>query len=221
MMSLAKLFLQIHPSHHQSIRRIIPILVALAIGLIIISLFPSPYGVRGYKDYLPLHMMLETVAIVIAMQVAGLGWNAYSHKIPSNIVFLAAIFVGVAILDFSHMLSYEGMPDYVTPGSPDKGIDFWLAARLLSAIGLLIFSTFHLSTFRSITFRSLLITFIFILVGFIHWLVLFQHDLFPHIFFVTGSGLTALKTNTEYVIIAFCKSLERSFLLKATLFDCQ
>lgn len=199
----SKLFLQIHPSHHQAIRRTIPVLVLLSIGLIIISMIPSPYTIQGYKDYLPLHMMLETVAIVIAMQVAGLGWNAFSHKTPGNIIFLASIFFGVAILDFSHILSYAGMPDYVTPSSPDKGIDFWLAARLLSAIGLLIFATSALRSLVSKTSQYFLLIFILILIGSIHWLVLFNHDLFPHLFFVSGQGLTALKTNTEYTIIAF------------------
>lgn len=175
----------------------------LAIGLIIISMLPSFYTIQGFKNYLPLHMMLETIAIVIAMQVAGLGWNASSHKIPGNIVFLASIFFGIAILDFSHLLSYSGMPDYVTPSNPDKAIDFWLAARLLSAIGLLVFTLFSLRSLASKTFQYLFLISIILLIGFIHWLVLFHQDLFPHLFFIATQGLTPLKTNTEYTIIAF------------------
>ncbi len=199
----SKSFFQIHPSHKDSLRKIIPSLVVLAIGLIIISMIPSPCTIQGYKDYLPLHMMLETIAIVIAMQVAGLGWNAFSHKTVGNIIFLSSIFFGVAILDFSHMLSYAGMPDYVTPNSPDKAIDFWLAARLLSAIGLLVFALFPLRSLTSKTFQYLLLVFVFILIGLIHWLVLFNYNLFPHLFFIAGQGLTPLKTNTEYTITAF------------------
>lgn len=198
----SKLFFQIHPSHEESLRKILPSLILLVIGLILIAMIPSPYAIQGFKDYLPLHMMLETVAIVIAMQVAGLGWNAFNHKISGNIVFLAPIFFGVAILDFSHMLSYAGMPDYVTPNSVDKGIDFWLASRLLSAIGLLIFAIFSLRSLVSRISQYFLLAFIFVLIGFIHWLILFHHDLFPHLFFVSGQGLTVLKTNIEYTVIA-------------------
>ena len=83
----SKLFFQIHSDHKDSIRKIMPILLVLAMGLIILSILPSPYAIQGYKDYLPLHTMLETVAIVIAMQVAGLGWSAYSHVNPEcNII---------------------------------------------------------------------------------------------------------------------------------------
>lgn len=35
------------------------------------------------------------------------------------------------------MLSYVGMPDYVTPNSVAKGISFWLPARYLGAASLL------------------------------------------------------------------------------------
>lgn len=204
MMSLkSNAFFRIHPNHEQSIRKIAPILVVLAIGLILIWMFPSLNALQGFQDYLPLHMMLETVSIVIAMQVSGLGWNAFNNKLSGNIVFLSSIFLGVAILDFSHLLSFAGMPNYVTPSSTDKAIDFWLAARLLSAIGLLIFSIFRIHTLVSTASRYLLLTSILALIVFIHWLLLFHQDLFPHIFFVSGQGLTALKVNTEYTIIAF------------------
>ncbi|MCL5271775.1 MAG: diguanylate cyclase, partial [Gammaproteobacteria bacterium] len=177
-----------------------PRLLALAIAFIFIALIPSLYITEGYKDYLPLHMMLETVSIVIAMQVAGLGWSAFSYKIPGNIVFLASIFFGVAILDFSHLLSFNGMPDYVTPSDSDKGIYFWLVARLLLAISLLIFAISTLRSLVSKTSQYLLLASILILIGFMHWLILFHQELFPPMFIV-GQGLTALKTNTEYVII--------------------
>jgi hypothetical protein len=178
-----------------------PIVAVLAIVFIIILMSPSLYAIHGYKDYLPLHILLETIAIVIAMQIAGLGWSAFSHQIHSNIVFLASIFFGVAILDFSHLLSYAGMPAYVTPSSPDKAIYFWLVARLLLAIGLLIFTISALRLLVSKTSQYLLLVSIFVLVGFVHWLILFHQVLLPPMLIV-GQGLTALKTDIEYVIIA-------------------
>lgn len=199
--STSKLSLPIHTSHEQPLRKVIPLLLVLAIGLLFMAIFPPFDALKGFKDYLPLHMMMETASIVIAMQVSGLGWNAFGHKASGNIVFISSIFFGVAILDFSHLLSYAGMPDYITPSSPDKAIDFWLAARLLSAIGLLIFTISPFRPLVSKLYQYLLLVFIFILVGFIHWLFLFHHDLFPHLFFISGQGLTTLKVNTEYIII--------------------
>lgn len=189
-------------SYEQPMRKVTSVLLVLAIVLILMAVLPPPDLMKGFKDYLPLHMMLETISIVIAMQVSGLGWNAFGHKASGNIIFISSIFFGVAILDFSHLLSYTGMPDYITPSSSDKAIDFWLAARLLSAIGLLLFTISPLRPLASKLYQYLLLMFIFILVASVHWVILFQHDLFPHLFFASGKGLSSLKINIEYIVIA-------------------
>ncbi len=199
----SKLFFQIHPSHKESMDKIVPVLLALAIGLILIRIFPSLHSIKVLQDHLPLHTMLETISIVIAMQISGLGWHSSKHKVPGNIVFLSLIFFGVAIFDFSHLLSYAGMPDYVTPGSIEKGIAFWFFARLLLAIGLLIFALSSLRILASKIYQFILLISIFLFIYFVHWMILFNPELYLHLFFVPVQGLTALKINTEYTIIAF------------------
>ena len=68
----------------------------------------------------------------------GIAWDAYSRERPGNIVVLGVVLFGAALLDFGHTLSYSGMPDLVTASSPGKAIGFWLPARLLVAVGLLV-----------------------------------------------------------------------------------
>ncbi|MBV8157201.1 MAG: hypothetical protein JO278_06070, partial [Dyella sp.] len=92
----------------------------------------------GLANYLPLHLAMETAAIVVATLVFGIAWNAHAESRPGSVILLGVVLLGSAILDFAHMLGYDGMPDFVTPGSPQKAIAFWLAARGLVAIGLLI-----------------------------------------------------------------------------------
>ena len=75
--------------------------------------------------------------IVVSVLVFAVGWKAHSINPQRNIFILACGFLGVAMLDFSHMLSYAGMPDYITPNLVAKGINFWLPARYLGALSLL------------------------------------------------------------------------------------
>jgi len=75
------------------------------------SNMPPLDAARGIAQYLPLHSLLEMIAIVIAMMVFAISWNTYSPKLPANIVFLGSVFLGVGLPDFSHTLSYAGMPD--------------------------------------------------------------------------------------------------------------
>jgi len=199
--SIDKDFIFIHSSHSPSIGKAIFLTALMAIGLIT-AIFLQPFmKVSGWQNYLPLHMALETIAIIIAMLIFAVGWTAKDRHLPGNILLLASVFLGVSLLDFSHILSFEGMPDYVTPSSINKSIDFWLAARILSSVGIFIFVILSI---RPLTFnlpRYLILGLVLIVTGFVHWLVLINYDLLPHIFFIEGEGLTAVKINTEYAII--------------------
>ncbi|HEY0846479.1 MAG TPA: MASE3 domain-containing protein, partial [Noviherbaspirillum sp.] len=83
------------------------------------------------------HTFLETFAIVVAMLLFGVVWHAYSRQHAGNMVILGCAFLAVGLLDFAHVLSYRGMPDFVTPTSPHKAITFWLVARFVAATTLL------------------------------------------------------------------------------------
>ena len=177
------------------------VLSLLFFAMVVVIVLPVQTEMQGIAGYLPLHTFLETIAVVIAVLVFAVGWNAFSHKLSSNILLLSCVFLGVSILDFSHTLSYSGMPDFVTPGGSEKAINFWLAARSLGALVLLIIA---ISSWRhrAMKFdRYLLLTGVLVLVGLLHWLFLFQTDLVPHTF-ISGQGLTPFKITYEYLLIA-------------------
>lgn len=191
----------LHPSHRPSMRRTGFIVGLLALGVALAWALPAPPGARGIAGYLPLHTLLETLSIVIAALVFAVGWNAYSGKLPGNIVLLSCVFLGVALLDFSHVLSFKGMPDYVTPSDVEKSIDFWLVARTLAAVVMLVIAIVPWRPFTSAATRYVLLAAVTAATVAAHWLFLFHHDSFPHTF-IAGQGLTAFKINSEYVIIA-------------------
>jgi diguanylate cyclase (GGDEF)-like protein/PAS domain S-box-containing protein len=199
----SKNFFQIHPSHQKSFGWVMLTLTLFAFIIILFLLAPLFFNIPHMKNdgYLPLHILLESISIIIAMQVSGIGWNSHQHKFSANIVFLSSVFFGVAILDFSHLLSYEGMPAFFTPNTPDKAIYFWLNARFLSSVGLLVFAYFSFSALKSRTSRYLLLFFMLVLVASLHWPLFFHDDWIRNIFFVPGEGLTPLKIYSEYSLI--------------------
>ncbi len=112
--------------------RKVAILLSLMGSVLMVANIALPlYGVHVIPEYLPLHTILESFTVVVASLVFSVGWNAYRRELPNNVLFIACAFLGVAILDFSHMLSFTGMPDFVTPSGPNKAIYFWLAAQLV------------------------------------------------------------------------------------------
>lgn len=173
----------------------------LTLGVVAAKALPPLPFTRGIAGYLPLHTLLETLAVIIAMLVFTVGWNAYRRGLPGNIMLLACAFFGVGVLDFTHMISYTGMPDFVTPSNPDKAIDFWLAARTLAAIALFAVSITPWRALVSASSRHVLFGAVLILIGSLHWLFLFHADLLPQTF-ISGKGLTPFKINYEYALIA-------------------
>ena len=200
---LERLF-PLHFSHREDLRRVLVTLAFMALTLIglmaIVWSQPALPGLRGIAGYVPLHTMLETVSIVVSGLIFSVVWNAPRARMRSNMLLLACAFFGVALLDFSHVLSFQGMPDYVTPASAEKAIAFWLAARLLAATALLLTVVARRRQVDGRLSRYLAFAGIMAMVLIVHWIVLFHPDSLPRTF-IPGQGLTAFKRGAEYFLV--------------------
>ena len=127
----------IDPSHRAVLRRTVRVLLVLALGVAAVAVAPVMRTPLGPAGHLTLHTVLETTSIVVAMTAFAVGSTARRRAMPGNVLGLAWAFFFVAILDLSHMLSYEGMPDFVTANTVDKAIRFWFAARTVASAALL------------------------------------------------------------------------------------
>lgn len=189
-------------SGQQCLRNANRLIVALLAIFLLVWLSPSFNAIKGVAVMpLSLHIAAETFAIVIAMLVFAIAWTTYDLSRPGNMLILACGFLAVGLLDFGHTLSVKGMPDFVTPSSPEKGIQFWLCGRFITAAVLLAAALpvwkplAHIKYCYRILLASLLVT------VFIYWLVLFNGAIWPRTF-IEGAGLTPFKIGAEYFITA-------------------
>lgn len=179
----------------------------LLFGLIMVFLMawmsPDIAMLRGVNIMpLPMHVAMETFAIVVAMMVFGITWNTYSPERSANTVILAAGFLLVGLLDFGHMFSFRGMPDFVTPSGPEKAIQFWLAERFAVAVILLVVAlrAWQRPLLRNGT-RFLLLAGSLVVSVLVYWQVLYHPELWPRTF-IDGDGLTTFKIAAECAVIA-------------------
>lgn len=193
--------LWLHPSHRPVMRKTATVIAVLLLGMLLSIAMPPLDAARGIAHYLPLHTLLETFAIVVAVMVFAVTLNAQNRNLSPGIVLLGVMFVGVGLLDFSHMLSYAGMPDYVTPSGVEKAIYFWLMARTLAAAALLAVAVLPWRSSASPLKLFLMIAVVLLVLATSHGLVLWREELLPHTF-IPGQGLTTFKNNFEYAIIA-------------------
>lgn len=94
-------------------------------------------GPEPVAHHLVWHNVLEILSIVISGLVFAVAWTAYRVRPQKPLVILACGFLGMALLDMGHVLSYPGMPSFFTPSSVDKAIHFWLLARYAGALAML------------------------------------------------------------------------------------
>ena len=167
----------------------------------LVWLLPIPSHLLTPARHLVLHNFLEGFAIAVSVMVFAYGWSTYGASQPRSVTIIAAGFLAVGVLDFAHMLSYAGMPEFVTPGSPNKAIHFWLMARLAAALTLLAVVLWGGSR-EGLGPRCRLALFagVLALCALCYYLVLFMPAALPPMF-VAGTGLTALKIGIEYFLI--------------------
>ena len=174
----------------------------LALGLFILALRTPPlHFFSNPHDYLPLHITLEFLSIAASLMIFTVGWFSFGHERRACFQILACAFLAVALLDFFHTLSYAGMPALITPSSLEKTINFWLPARVISAVALLMVTMLPLQTVLNLRMRRLMLAATLIMVVGLVTLGLFFPETAPRTF-IPGQGLTLFKIGMEYAIIA-------------------
>jgi len=192
----------LHPSPYQEASgKLNRWIVTLATTVFLVTwLYPFQPAGTGIGGYLPAHSILEIVAVVIAGVIFAVSWHARLTQATDVLAILGAGFLGVAILDTAHVLSYPGMPFWVTASSAQKSISFWFLARYLAVFSLLVFV--FMSGRRSYRprFKSPVLGGVLLLVLAVSWAVLAHPDYLP-VFLVPGSGLTPIKISLEWMLI--------------------
>lgn len=167
----------------------------------VVWLSPAFSALKGLAIMsLPVHIAAETFAIVIAMLVFAIAWNSYDVERSSDMLILACGFLAVGLMNFGHMISVKGMPDFVTPSSPEKGIQFWLCGRFVTAAVLFAAALNMWKPQDHARHRYQMLYASLLLAALVYWQVLFHSDVWPRTF-IEGIGLTPFKIGAEYLII--------------------
>ncbi|MGY6274914.1 bifunctional diguanylate cyclase/phosphodiesterase [Methylomonas sp. MgM2] len=197
---------------HTGLRPLI-ILPVLLLSIQIASVFLFPHYALTLVNYVPLHTAMEILAIVVSSLVFAAGWIVYQEEGSANLMLLACCFLGVALLDLMHTLSFPGTSDWLTPNGPEKAINFWLAARAFAAMALFCVAFLPDWPLKKTQSRWLMLTTVLALVGLIAWLVLSHQSWLPRTF-IAGSGLTLFKKSAEYLLITIYAAMAFRFYLK-------
>ena len=192
--------MKIHPSHQNEERNDLRVVLFLALILLVVIAAPKLPGVEGIAGYPALHTACEVLAVTVALMVFAVGWNANAQQLSPNIQLLSCAFLGVALLDFAHMTSFPYMPEFLRPTYPGKAVDFWLAARAMAAIALLVTAVIPWNAAPKYS-RILPLVLVLGVVATVGIAIVYFPQFVPKTF-VPGEGLTPFKISFEYCLIA-------------------
>lgn len=184
-----------------SIWRVTGIALLFTLPIAWLAISDVAMSVRLGAAYLPLHTAMEGFAAVVAAMIFALGCHQSGNRVSCSVIVFSAAFLAVGLLDLGHLLSLNGMPDFVTPNSQSKGIAFWLAARLISASALLLVALLPWALYVDARIRYFAVAGAMTITMLVYWLVLYRPDVVPPLF-IEGQGLTTSKIVAEYVVAA-------------------
>ena len=177
--------------------------LVMAMGLVTVGAMAQPLGnwVIPRVHYLPLHTLMEFASIFVAFLVFATVWHTPDKTVPGSLALLTLALAIGGCLDLLHTLSFRDMPAFITPSSSQKSIAFWLAARGLVAVSLLVFSIWPACPPLRPAERR-----VWLLAGacftmLVSWVVIAHEQALPTLW-VAGSGLTPVKVISEQVITA-------------------
>lgn len=175
-------------------------LAAAASLLLVAWMFPPRLLNWGAGGYQSLHTAMEIFSIVVSVLGFAVVWGAPPEARCNNMIAVGCAFLGVAILDTGHALSFLGMPDWITPNHPSKPIAFWFAARFLALAGLLALCL-QVGADAAPWKRRYSLPVVLAYCGVAYFVILAHPALLPE-FFVPGHGLTTTKVAIEWVLVA-------------------
>jgi len=165
--------------------------LALLVGCLLAGLF-----LLAQYNYLSFHIIIELVAVVVALTIFCIGWN--TRRIVRNdvLLLLSIAYLSVAILDGIHTLAYRGMGLFPDPES-NLAAQFWIAARYFESISLLLAG---ISLGMKLRLRPGRILAAYLASTVVIALTIFPFELFP-VCYVEAYGLTAFKVSSEFTIV--------------------
>ena len=140
------------------------------------------------------HSLVELATVVIAVTAGVVGWHTFPFSRNHFLLYLAAGYFWVAVVDLFHLISYSGV-EVIAGDGGNRATQFWIVGRYMEA-ALFLAAPFFLG--RTPTRLGQFVAFGAIALFFCGLILLGR---FP-VAFVEGSGLTPFKVASEYIIIA-------------------
>jgi PAS domain S-box-containing protein len=176
--------------------------VTVSVGLYLSSLY----------SYLLFHTLAELFSIVVALSIFVVAWNSRGFINNNYLLFFGIACLYVGAIDLLHTLAYKGMGVFPKHDA-NLPTQLWIAARYLQSASLFVAPWF---LGRNLKLGHVFGTFTCLFV--LTVLCIFVWGIFPACF-VEGSGLTAFKKTSEYIVCLILLGAVLGLIARRKYFD--
>ncbi|WP_462411064.1 MASE3 domain-containing protein [Neobacillus sp. Marseille-QA0830] len=167
--------------------------------LMVVHLFqPELNAIYNPENSTGFHTLLETFSISISAAIFLYGFKNYQNTNSSKMLLLSFTFLLVGVLDLFHTLSYKGMPFFITDSSVDKATWFWVIARIVQSVFILLILVTPDRKLKRDYRPGMFLLGIAIASACIFTIFYFEKSL--PVLVIDGKGTTDLKNGMEYFI---------------------
>lgn len=188
-------------------------LCVLSILALIVIMAAPPFTqlTDGHTSMLTVHLLMELVAIFIAMLVVTVSWHTFDAQDSRSANVLICGFLIVACCDLVHALSYEGMAPFLSESSTPRAIFFWLMGRTFEIATMMMLAVNWAPAWsrRSSLLLGLVVSCMLV------WFGSYSLDIFP-VTFIQGQGVTPFKAYYEYLLCLLFISVAALLWQRAT-----
>lgn len=172
-----------------------------ALTLAVAPFFKNSFAILiNATSYILWHNIFEFSSIIISICVFCVSYYSFEQKQNLRYLFLGSILFLMALIDFYHVLSYKGMPDFlIANDTANRATTFWIIARLIGGIAMLV----PIAIPKKIKFiinKRLFFIVPFLISLIILNIVTYYPWLIPPMY-IEGQGLTNTKIILEVIVI--------------------
>lgn len=161
--------------------------VFIMLGIVLVFIY------LGFKNYLLFHILIELFCVFTSFTMCFIVVSTHNIYQSNYFKFLSISYGFVGLFDLLHAFAYKGMGVFPND-TANLATQLWIIGRYIQSISLLIsFKFIH----KKANIKNLFI--IYSIVFLVLILSVFQWGIFPDCF-IDGSGLTAFKKTSEYII---------------------
>lgn len=164
-----------------------------AVCIIIVTAVSAVLFKLSGINYLLYHSCIELFGIIVACGVFMIAFNAKQYMRNNFFNFIGIAYLFIASIDFIHLLAYKGMGVF-RGNDANTATQLWIGSEYIRAAAFIIAPVLINFTMRMrYLFAAYSAVVIILLLSIFHW------KIFPDCF-IEGSGLTAFKISSEYII---------------------